>query len=160
MNLLAFEDRSPALCSLSAAGSMLVGPPYGWNATDSFLMRFLAPLFEDANPLWSVPQQVLRSRKQLLTISQDESNPFPNSFALVVGHFDIVPWLLGEQHRLLPWDILSGLRNLVADGALSSKKALQWGRVLIHQAGVAVLHILFSRLLAVYLVPVEVAVCG
>ncbi|MBW0167193.1 MAG: hypothetical protein KXJ49_06830 [Vulcanococcus sp.] len=136
-----------------------------WDGTQQkgFQQRFLAALFDDATaltPPWSNPHQVPASLKQWLTSSQDESNPLPDFLALSVGQVDFVPWMLGEQHQLHPWAVLSCLRNLVAQGALSPTKAQQWGMVPIYEDGVAVLHILFRRLLAACLVSGEVSGCG
>jgi hypothetical protein len=131
-----------------------------WDGTQQkrFLQKHLACLFDAETALtlpWTDREQVPANLKQWMATSLDESRPLPDFLALGEEQVDFVPWLLGEPHQLHPWAVLACLRNVVVHGALSPTKAQQWGLAPVYVNGVAVLHILFRRLLAVTAVPAE-----
>ena len=76
---------------------------------------------------------------------------------LVLVSLNLFPGCWANSIGSIPGAILSGLRNLVQNGALSLAKAQKSGMVSVHEDEVAALHILFRRLLAAYLVSVELA---
>ena len=136
-----------------------------WKGTQQkgFEQRYLTRLFDRSTtlaPPWSNPQRLPAGLRQSPAIFRDDRHPLPDILTLGYAYVGFVPRMSGEPHRLHTWAVLSCLRNLVAHGALSFAKAQHWGLVPLCAKGVAVLHILFRRLVAACLASGEVAGYG
>ncbi len=57
-------------------------------------------------------------------------------------------WLVNENHTMTEQQVLAAMRNIVAHGALSPTKAVQWGLEGLYNEGPNRLKLLTSRLMA------------
>jgi hypothetical protein len=99
-------------------------------------------------PPYSMRSQAPYALQDWLASSVNDENQLGDFLALSGHYREFAPWILGEAD-LPAWSVLACLRHLVAHGALSPTKAEQWGLDRLYADGVAVLHALFRRLLAV-----------